>query len=70
MLVVQFEGVLPETAQFVTYEPIDLDGQVGIVVDIPSEVYELVRLVVGSDLFPYCETQSKRKQVEPTQPRV
>ena len=54
-LVVQFEGVLPETAQCVTYdEPIDLDGQVGIVVDVPSEVFELVRLVLGFDLFPYC----------------
>ena len=34
--VVQFEGVLP----------IDLDGQVSIVVDVSPEVYKLVRLAV------------------------
>ena len=28
------------------YAPADLEGQVGIVVGIPSEVYELVRLIV------------------------
>ena len=44
--VVQFEGVLPEAAICVAYAPVDLDGQVGIVVDVPPEVYELVRLVV------------------------
>ena len=44
--VVQFEGVLPETAPCVAYAPVDLDGQVGIVVDVPPELYELVRLVV------------------------
>ena len=44
--VVQFGGVLPEAAPCVTYAPIDLDGQVGIVVDVPPEVYKLVRLVV------------------------
>ena len=40
--VIQFEGVLPEAAPCVAYAPIDLDGQVGIVVDVPPEVYELV----------------------------
>ena len=44
--VVQFEGILPEAAPCVAYAPIDLDGQVSIVVDVPPEVYELVRLVV------------------------
>ena len=34
--VVQFEGVLPEAAPCVAYAPVDLDGQVGIVVDVPS----------------------------------
>ena len=29
-----------------THVPVNLDGQVGIVVDVSSEVYELVRLVV------------------------
>ena len=43
---VQFEGVLPEAAPCVVYAPIDLDGQVGIVVDAPAEIYEIVRLVV------------------------
>ena len=28
------------------YAPIDFDGQIGIVVDVPPEVYELLRLVV------------------------
>ena len=45
-LVVQFEGVLPEAAPCVAYAPVDLDGQVGIVVDVPPEVYKVVRLVV------------------------
>ena len=44
--VVQFEGVLPEAAPWVAYAPIDLDGQVGTWVDVPPEIYELVRLVV------------------------
>ena len=44
--VVQFEGVLPEAAPCVTYAPVDRDGQVGIVVDIPPEVYKLVRVVL------------------------
>ena len=44
--VVQFEGVLSEAAPCVAYAPIDLDGQVGIVVDVPPKVYKLVRLAV------------------------
>ena len=44
--VVQFEGILPEAAPCVTYAPLDLYGQVGIVVDVPPEVYKLVCLVV------------------------
>ena len=44
--VVQFEGILPEAAPCVVYAPIDLDGQVSIVVDVPPEMYEPVRLVV------------------------
>ena len=44
--VVQFEGVLPEAAPCVTHASIDLDGQVGIVIDVPSELYKLVRLAV------------------------
>ena len=44
--VVQFEGVLLEDAPCVAYAPINLDGQVGIVVDLPPEVDELIRLVV------------------------
>ena len=38
--VVQFEGVLPKAAPCVAYAPVDL------VVGVPPEVYELVRLVV------------------------
>ena len=44
--VVQFEGVLPETAPCVVYAPMDLDGQFSIVLDVPPELYELVRLVL------------------------
>ena len=44
--VVQFEGILPEAAPDVAYAPVDLDGQVGVVVDVPLEVYEIVRLFV------------------------
>ena len=47
--VVQFEGVLPEAAPCVAYAPVDLDGQIGIVVDVPPEVYKLVRLNVAAD---------------------
>ena len=45
-LVVQFEGVPPEAAPCVAYVPVDLNGQVSIVVDLPLEVYKLVRLAV------------------------
>ena len=44
--VVQFEGILPEDATGVAYAPVILDGQVGVVVDVPPEVYEIVRLFV------------------------
>ena len=44
--IVQFEDILPEAAPCVAYAPIDLDGQLGVVVNRPSEVYELVRLFV------------------------
>ena len=44
--VVQFEGIIPKASPCVVYAPIDLDGQVSFVVDVPPEVYELVRLVV------------------------
>ena len=36
--VVQFEGVLPEAAPCIAYAPVDLDGQAGVVIDIPPEV--------------------------------
>ena len=45
-LVVQFEGVLAEAESGVAYAPVDLDGQVDIMVDVSLEVYKLVRLVV------------------------
>ena len=44
--VVRFEVVLPEAAPYDAYAPLDLDGQVAIVVDVPPEVYEIVRLVI------------------------
>ena len=36
--VIQFEGVLSEAAPCVAYAPVDLDGQVDIVVDVSPEV--------------------------------
>ena len=53
--VVQFEGVPPEATPCVAYAPIDLDEQVSIVIDVPPEVYELVRLVVHLTRCPYAE---------------
>ena len=43
---VQFEGVLPEATPYVAYASVDLDGQVGILVDVSPEVYKLVCMVV------------------------
>ena len=40
---VQFEGALPEAAPCIAYAPVDLDGQVGIVVDVSPEAYRLGR---------------------------
>ena len=36
--VVQFEGILPEAVPGAAYAPADLDGHVGVVVDVPPEV--------------------------------
>ena len=36
--VVHFEGVLPEAAPCIACAPVDLDGQAGIVIDVPPEV--------------------------------
>ena len=47
-LVVQFEVIRPETTPRVAYAPVDVDGQVGVVVDVPPEVYGIVRLLWGS----------------------
>ena len=44
--VVQFEGLRTESTPCVAYVPITLGGHPGIVVDLPPEVYELVRVVV------------------------
>ena len=43
---VQFGGVLPEAAPCVAYAPIDPDGQVGIVVVVPPEVYIVIHRFV------------------------
>ena len=43
---VQFEGAHPEAVPCDVYAPVDLDDQVGVMVDVPPEVNELVRLVV------------------------
>ena len=54
-LVIQFEGVRPEAAPYVAYTPVGRDGQVGIVIDVPLEVYELVLLTVHLACCPYTE---------------
>ena len=33
--VVQFDGILPEAAPGIAYSPVDLDGQAGVVVNVP-----------------------------------
>ena len=43
---VQFDGILLEAAPGVAYAPVDLDGQVGVVVDVPPKVYDIVRLLL------------------------
>ena len=53
--VVQFEVVLPEAALCAAYEPVDLDDVVSIVIDVPPEVYKLVRLVVHLARCHYAE---------------
>ena len=45
-MVVQFEGILPEIAPRVAYAPVDLDGQVGVVVDVLPEVYEIASFLL------------------------
>ena len=45
-VVVRFEGVLPEAAPCVAFAPINLEGPVGLVVDIPPEVYILLPLAI------------------------
>ena len=42
--VVQFEGVLPEAAPCIAYAPVDLDGQAGIVIDVPPRYNSFVCL--------------------------
>ena len=44
--VVQLEGLRTEATPCVAYVPIALGGHPGVVVDLPPEVYELVRLVL------------------------
>ena len=44
--IVQFESILPEAAPCAVYAPIDLEGRINVVIDVPPEVYKLVRLVV------------------------
>ena len=39
-------GCTSGAAPCAVYAPVDLDGQAGIVVDVPPEIYELVRLVI------------------------
>ena len=41
----QSDGILPEAALCGAYASVDLGEQVGTVVDVPPEVYELVCLV-------------------------
>ena len=60
--VVQFEGVLPDTEPCVAYAPVDLDGQVSIVVDVLPEVYKLICLVCETSINQNKHTQHKIQQ--------
>ena len=53
--VVQVENVFPEAAPCVAYARVDLDGNVGIVVDVPPEVCKLIRLIVHLTGYLYAE---------------
>ena len=44
--VLSFKSVLLEAAPYIAYASVDLDRQVVVVIDVPSEVYEVVCLVV------------------------
>ena len=60
---IHFEGILPEVARCVVYAPIDLDGQVGVVVDVPPEVDELVRFVVYPARCLYAEYGGRLRHI-------
>ena len=53
--VIQFEDLLPEAILCVGYAPIDVDGPVGVLVDVPPKAYDLVHLVVHLAGFLYAE---------------
>ena len=56
--VVQSEGVLPKATPCVAYASVDLDGQVGIVVDVPPEIYNSVCLAVHLTRCLYTENNA------------
>ena len=43
---IEFKDLLPEAVLCVGYAPVDVDGPVGVLVDVPPKAYDLVRLVV------------------------
>lgn len=51
----QFEGVLPEIALGVAYALVDFDGKVGVVVDDPSEAYEITDMCAHLAGYPSAE---------------
>ena len=53
--VLQFVDVRLKAAPYVAYSLIDLDGQVGVVVDAPPEVYKLTCLIVYLTGYPYAD---------------
>ena len=65
-VIIQFEGVLPEIASCVAYAPIDLDRQFGVVVGVPLEVYELVRLVKYLPRCLYAECRWRWTRASPS----
>ena len=44
--VIRFEEVLPEAVPYVGYAPVDIDGPVGVLVDVSLKPCDLVRFVV------------------------
>ena len=64
--VVQVKGVLPQAVPCVANAPVDLHEEVGVMIDDPPEVHELVRLVIHLAVCLYSEYGGRIRQPLPT----